>query len=250
MTTEADESQTPALPTPAVATPAAPVVPDTPAVPDPKKPEPAAESTVVEYEPIEGDPGLTMALQFIGKHGVGPDSPEVQAALTGDFTFLKAKLAAAGAAGYEHYIALAEKSWEKHVATSAENHTKTATAIHAAVGGEEQWGVIQKWAMENADPEEKTAVNAMLNAGGLQARAAAILLQQMHNAAAGTVVTPANAVAGAQPAGGGAALATALSPADYGKEVAALTAKLGAYAAGKSPEMAALRERRMQYVGK
>lgn len=248
MTTE--NADVPPLSTPVVAAPAAPAPVPAPEAKEKPTDPPANEPAVIEYEPVADDPGLTMALQFIGKHGVGPDSPEVQAALKGDFTFLKAKLASAGAAGYEHYIALAEKSWEKHVATSAETHTKTATAIHAAVGGEEQWQTIQKWAGEHADDSEKSAINTMLNAGGLQARAAAMLLQQMHASAAGTVVTPAEPVAGVQPSGGGAAVAAALSPADYGKEVAALTAKLGANAAGRSKEMEALRQRRMQYVGK
>lgn len=250
MTTDADEVQVPALPTPVVAAPT-PVVPEV--KPDPTKPDPAkpdtTDSGVIEYEPIENDPGLTMALQFVGKHGIGPDSPEMAAALKGDFTFLKAKLAAAGAAGYEHYVALAEKSWEKHVAVEAESITKTAALIHTAVGGEEQWQTIQKWAGENADPEEKAAINTMLNAGGFQARAAASLLKQMHAAAAGTVVNPAEPVAGAVASGGGAAVATALSPAAYAKEVAALTAKIGSQAAGRSPELEALRQRRMQYTG-
>lgn len=247
MTTDAEVVQTPALPTPVVAPP-----PPAPVVPEVKTPVDQAatpDSTAIEYEPIENDPGLTMALQFVGKHGIGPDSPEMAAALKGDFTFLKAKLAAAGAAGFEHYIALAEKSWEKHVSTAAENITKTATLIHGAVGGEEQWQAIQKWAGENADPDEKSAINTMLNAGGFQARAAASLLKQMHAAAAGTVVNPADPVSGALASGGGAAVATALSPAAYAKEVAALTAKIGSHAAGRSPELAALRERRMQYTG-
>lgn len=249
MTTETQDQGAPALPTPVVVPPA-PVAPETPAKPEPAKPDTAAvDAGVVEYEPIPDDPGLTMALQFVGKHGIAPDSPEMSAALKGDFSFLKAKLAAAGAAGFEHYIALAEKSWEKHVAVAAETHTKTATAIHAAVGGEEQWQAIQKWAGENADPEEKTAINSMLNAGGLQARAAAILLQQMHSAAAGTVVAPASPVAGAVASGGAAPSAAALSPTDYAKEVATLVAKLGASGAGRSPEMEVLRTRRSQYRG-
>lgn len=247
MTTDADEVQVPALPTPAVASPAPAPTPE--AKPDDKKSDTPDDSGVIEYEPIENDPGLTMALQFVGKHGIGPDSPEMAAALKGDFTFLKAKLAAAGAAGYEHYIALAEKSWDKHVSSTAENITKTATLIHSAVGGEEQWQAIQKWAGENADPDEKSAINTMLNAGGFQARAAASLLKQMHAAAAGTVVNPAEPVAGAPASGGGAAVATALSPAAYAKEVAALTAKIGSHAAGRSKELEALRQRRMQYTG-
>lgn len=251
MTTENQEVQ--AAPAAAPAAAAAPVAAAQPAAPAAAPVAPAADTStpgVIEYEAIPDDPGLTMALQFVGKQGISPDSPEMEAALKGDFSFLKATLAAKGvsAAGFEHYLALAEKSWEKHVATSAENHSKTATAIHAAVGGEEQWQAIQKWAGENADPEEKTAINSMLNAGGLQARAAAILLAQMHGAAAGTVVNPANPV-GSQPSGGGAAAAGALSPADYAKEVAALTRSMGAHAAGRSPEMEALRTRRSQYRG-
>lgn len=216
-------------------------------------PAPAEPQAVVPYtyEPIEGDPGLTMALQFVGKLGITPDSLELQSAMKGDFTFIKAKLASLGAsaAGFEHYIALAEKSFDTHVKTGAEKIAAAATAIHAAVGGEDQWKTIQEWASKNADDGEKEQINSMLNAGGFQARAAAALLHQMHSNAIGVVVNPASATV-PNVAGGSNAVAAAgapLSPEAFQKEVAALVGKHGMHAAQSSPEMAALRQRRQNY---
>jgi hypothetical protein len=191
-----------------------------------------------------------MALGFIGKLGVTPEHPALQEALKGNFDYLKAHLASLGdkARGYEHYLALAEKSYEAHVSVAAETAAKTAEAIHGAVGGEEAWQSIQQWASANAEPAEKEAVNAMINAGGLQARAAALLLQSLHAKASNTVIEPKDAV-GHVPANSASTAQHALSPAAYQAEMSKLVQQYGALGAGKTPEYQALQSRRTAYRG-
>lgn len=224
--------------TPALAPTPAPAAADTPA-PD------ADAATPYEYEPIPDDPGLTMALQFVGKLGLTPESPELQAAMKGDFNFIKAKLASMGAKaqGFEHYIALAEKSFSNHVTAHSAKVAAAETAIHAAVGGPDQWQTIQAWASANADDGEKEQINAMLNAGGFQARAAAVLLHSMHSNAVGTVVNPANAAPGAASSGAPASGAP-LTAAEYANEVSKLVRQYGARGAQSAPEMKVLDQRR------
>lgn len=246
-----DENQV-AAPAPAPAPAAAPAPAPSPAAPAPAPaPAPAGDTDAVtpyEYEPIPDDPGLTMALQFVGKLGLTPDSPELKAAMEGDFNFIKAKLASMGAKaqGFEHYIALAEKSFANHVTAHGEKVAAAEAAIHAAVGGAEQWQTIQTWASANADAGEKEQINAMLNAGGFQARAAAALLHSMHSNAVGTVVTPANAAPGAA-SSAPAMTGAALSPEAYQNAIADLVKAHGMHGAYKHPDMESLRARRNAY---
>lgn len=248
MTTETTEVQAPEN------KPGAPVVPATNTPATTQTPAPVEQSgeqvEVYEYAEIPDDPGLTMALKFVGNLGLKPEHPAIAAAMQGNFDFLKAHLATLGdkARGFEHYISLAQKSWDSHVAKEGEKQTKTQEVIFQAVGGQEQWAEIQTWAKANAEPEERAEINQMINAGGMQARAAALLLQSLHAKAAGTVVVPQNAV-GQIPANGGSNVSTALSPADFQKELSALVAKVGTGALGNSPEYKSLQQRRAAFRG-
>lgn len=240
MSTE-DQVVTPPMPAPAAAPAPAPTqapAADTPAID-------VDAVTPYEYAEIPDDPGLTMALKFVGKLGLTPESPELKAAMEGDFNFIKAKLASMGAKaqGFEHYIALAEKSFANHVTEHSAKVAAAETAIHAAVGGPEQWQTIQAWASANADVGEKEQINAMLNAGGFQARAAAALLHSMHSNAVGTVVNPANAAPGAASASAPASGAP-LTAAEYANEVSKLVRQYGARGAQSAPEMKVLDQRR------
>lgn len=244
----ADENQevqtTPAAATPAAATPAAtPAAAATPAVEN-------GEPAPYEYGEIPDDPGLTMALGFVGKLGFSPESPAIAAAMQGDFSFLKAQLAALGtkAQGFEHYVALAEKSFKASVDSASTKVAATAEAIHRTVGGEENWNSIKEWATANADEGEKTELNAMLNAGGFHAKAAASYLASLHANATGTVVNPANAAPGARgspaPANG-----APLSPAEYRSAVAALVKAHGVNGADRHPDMKILDQRAANFRG-
>lgn len=222
--------------------------------PEATPPEPKAEVPPQDEGPVEyvatGDVGLDMALGFIGKLGIGPAHPAIQAAKTGDFSFIKAHLAGLGpkSVGWEQYVALAEKSFDnaKSQATAAAQQTRTV--VEQAVGGAENWGAIQQWAKANADEGERTQINAMLSAGGLQAQAAAQYLARMYEQAHDTIKEPADA---AKPTAGRPAGATngPLSPQEYNKELKALISKIGASRVGDSQEYQQLQQRRRAFRG-
>jgi hypothetical protein len=219
----------------------APVVPATPATPEPTPSEPSGE---VVYE-ATGDRGLDMALAFIGKQGFPGDHPAVQAAAEGDFSLLKAELAAKGVPGYAEFLELGEQAYartqEKNKAT-AESARK---AVHDVVGGEESWKAVQAWASANATPEEKAEINAQLSKGGLAAKAAATYLANAYSKANNVTQEPkdvTNGNGGKPPVSDGK-----LSAADYAKEVNALNIKLRGRLDG-SPEYAALQTRRLAAI--
>lgn len=233
----------PAAPAAPVAIGAAPVEPVVPAAAAPV----AAEAVV--FQP-SGDAGLDLAANWIAGLGIPKDDPSIVAALEeGNFDFLKAKLATLGdkARGWEQYIALAEKGMTSLRTAADAQVAATNTLVYEAVGGEEAWGQIAEWATANAEPAEKEGINAMLSAGGIQARAAASYLQGLYNGANGTVVEPSTATtptAKAQPVTN-----SALSAREYSDEVRKLANKIGGGNLNGSPEYAALQQRRLAYRG-
>lgn len=226
MTTETQNVAAPA-PAPAAAAPSpapAPAPVDQVAI---GAPAPApAESTAISYEPTN-DPGLDMALDFLGKLGIGPEDAAMAAAMNGDFAMLKGKLSGLGdkAKGWEKYVALGEKAAKESSEKATAKVAADKALIHSAVGGEENWKAISEWAGKNAEPAEKDAVNAALKQGGLVAKVMAQWLSAQHAKASGTVKTPANVAAPG--AAGKADVAGPLTAADYSKEVQALRSKLG-----------------------
>ena len=219
----------------------APVVPAAPA----EAPVPAAGA----FEP-SGDAGLDLAANWITSLGIPKDDPAIQAALEeGNFDFIKAKLATMGdkARGWEQYIALAEKGMTS-LRTAAEAQVAATNAlVYEAVGGEEAWGKIAEWAGANAEPAEKEGINAMLAAGGIQARAAASYLQGLYSGANGVVVEP---TAATVPTAKAAPVTNAaLSAREYSDAVRQLANKIGGGNLNGSPEYAALQQRRLAYRG-
>lgn len=217
-----------ATPPAAPAAPAAPLnigeVPAVPAAPAAPAPTAAGAPTPVEYEPT-GDPGMDLFLSFIGKQGFGADDPAVKAAEVGDFSLLRAQLALKGdkAQGWEQLVALGEKSFNAQLEASKAKAAKDAAAIHSAVGGAENWAKVQAWAAQNAEPEERTAVNAALKAGGIAAKAMALYLNQLYS---GT--NPPKAGKDALPNGG--ATPNPVSPislAEFNQQSAAMARKTG-----------------------
>lgn len=243
--------QAPAAP---VVEPVAPVVPATAALPiDPVTPpvapsEPAAPSGEA-FEPT-GDAGLDLAASWVQGLGIAADDPAIIAALEdGNFDFIKAKLASLGdkARGWEQYMALAEKGMGNLKAAATAQANETLGVIHEVVGGAEAWEPIKAWATANAEPAEKEAINSMFEAGGLQARAAASLLNSMYQQASGTVVEPMAATTAAPANSKGTT--SALSPSEYAAELNKLATKIGSHRLDASPEYAALRSRRLAFLG-
>lgn len=207
--------------------------------------EPAAadKGAAIAYEPT-GDVGLDMALDFVGNLGFGPNDPVIAAAAEGNFDLLKAKLAGMGdkAKGWERFVALAEKSFTDTKAKTTEKVAKDTAAIHAVVGGADEWKAISEWAGTNAEPEEKAAVNAALKAGGIQGKAMAAYLAGLYGRAQGTTIEPGKVTADA--AGGKGDGAGPLTAKDYSTEVQKLRQTLG-YDFESSQQYRNLQQRRI-----
>lgn len=223
---------------PAVPNPADLSISDPP--PKPGSTPPDAETVVYERT---GDAALDMVLGFVGRMGIHPEDPAMQAAQNGDFAPLKIKLAGMGdkAKGWEEFAALGESSFkstsEKENARKAEELKK----VHDVVGGKEKWDAIRTWAKTAAEPAEAEAVNKALGMGGIVAKAMASHLERLHRNATGTVVQGADALP--RDAKGQQNANAPLTRQQYAIEVEALRGRLG----GKmdaSPEYRALQQRR------
>jgi len=229
----------------AAAAPAVPANPTTPAA-QTASDTPAAPQPVVWEK--TGDAGLDMALGFVGARGFGPQHPAVQAAVRGDFSLLKAELAGMGdkAIGYEAYVALAEKAYEQDKARAEAQEAMSVQAVHSAVGGEAAWAEIHQWAKANADPHERAEINAMMDAGPRQAKAAALYLKTLYENANGSVQAPASAV---KPGASGHRSSTAGGPItdarEYSRLVLELEKKVGKANIQDHPEYLQLKQRRL-----
>ncbi|UCR81421.1 scaffold-like protein [Brevundimonas phage AA] len=210
------------------------------------------EGGVIEYAPT-GDPGMDMALSFVGKLGFDPNHPAMLKAGEGDFSFIKAALAGLGAkaTGWEQYVALAERSYEGAVEKANATATEVRNAIYTTAGGEEQWGQIAAWAKDVATPEQKASINRMLASDPTEARAAVMMLKAQYEAASGTTIEPANPLRASTPgAGSDTNSVQPLSPKEYASEVDKLMRTKGPHAVNaNSPEYRALQQRALAYRG-
>lgn len=209
---------------------------------------PAEDAPTQAYQPT-GNAGLDLGLQFIGNLGFGADHPAVKALAKGDFAPIEKALSGMGdrAAGYQPYLQVAKDYAKQELAKAEASSKETETAVVQAVGGTAQWNAIQKWASENADPQEKVQINAAFKAGPLVAAAMARQLAQVYAASGqATTATPTGLKNGAA---GGTATTGALSPEQYRAEVAQLRAKHG-WNLDQTPEYKQLQQRRKAYQGK
>lgn len=212
---------------------------ETPKQDAPKAQEPSSEPPKVDEVPSvtgedgavvydeTGDAGLDLALSFIGKLGITGTDPAMVAAANGDFTFLEAKLSTLGdeARGWEKHIQLGKEAFGRQLYAYKAEQGKTLSAVHSVVGGEANWKNLVAWAGKEATPDEKAALNAMFDAGPIQARMAAQSILAAYQSAKGTTINPANP---ASAASGAAPVAPKImSRQDYAKEVDALYKKLG-----------------------
>ncbi len=176
----------PAAPAPAPAPAPSPTPAPTPAPePAPQEEPSPGESEAVQYEPT-GDPTLDYVLGYIGEQGLDYDNPAVQAALSGDFAQLEVELLKKGAVGADKIIALAQRSFEQFQEQETARNAETGQALIEIAGGEEQWEEVVTWARENAEPEEKEEINALLQKGGISAKIAAQFLVTSFRASQGT----------------------------------------------------------------
>lgn len=188
-----------------------------------KKP---GEPQEIKFEPT-GDPGLDLTLGFLGRLGFDIDHPAMAAAGNGDFGLLKAELALLGdkARGWEQVLAVGEAAYTKKQEAFKEKAAKDAAAMAEAAGGVDQWNKVKEWAGKNAEPEERTQINAALKQGGMVGQAMAAFLATQW-AQAGNVtdrgrsaVNENAGIAGGQP--------SSVSPADYAKGINELKKQYG-----------------------
>lgn len=199
-------------------------------------PKPTAEQA---FGKPTGDAGLDLALNFLAGHGYNAESPAIIAAKSGDFSLLKAELAAKGVQGAAEYAALAEQGY-KRLAEADEAKTESIRQlVYEEVGGEEAWEQVHEWAKENVQPEQHEAINAALLQGGIVASAMAQYLASQMNATGN--VAPASPVVGER-AGAAPATNGTLTMAEYQAEVRKLSqAKRGLI--DGTPEYLALQRR-------
>lgn len=198
-----------------------------------------------------GDNKLDMALTFVGKHGFGPGHPAIVAAVNGDFSLLKAQLAEKNVAGADAYLALAESAYERIHGEELARRAKDKAMVEEIVGGPEAWAEVQKWAGENADADEKTALQSMLGKGGAEAKIAAGWLAANYQRATGGI--PEGEGAGPRVSdlkgGAGTGGTDALSPREYSTEVSKLRQSYKGGRMEDSAQYKALGERRARYKG-
>jgi hypothetical protein len=223
------------------------LIPETPAVPAVPVTLVAdtSQDEVFAYDPT-GDVGLDMALDFAGKAGIGSTHPAMVAAQGGDFGILKATLAAKGVAGWEQFVALGEAAYARTSKDQAEKAAKDQAAVYELAGSKEDWQAVQKWAGENATPEEKAEINALLNKGGIAAKGAVNYLLQAYAKAGNVVKEPAEALGNASRGGIPTTETGPLSPRAYSDAVNKLNNKLGGRMDG-TPEYTALQARRAAF---
>lgn len=241
----------PAAATEAPATPVtAALAPPTEPTPLPVEGEAGDKAGTFKYETTQHS-GLDAALAFVGKHGFGPESPAMKAAINGDFSLLKAELSEKGAPGADAYVMLAENAFKELKGKEDARRAEDKAALDKIVGGEENWAAIQDWAKTHAEPDEAAALKDMLGKGGAQMKIAAGFLAGAYQRATGGV--PEGEGSGPRVAevnGTPVATTNALSPGEYGREVAkARMAFKGSEGFEQSAAYRSLADRRARFKG-
>lgn len=220
--------------------PAKPEVPEAKPEVTPEEPGAVEDNGMQQYiDQYQADnPALGLALGFLRDAGISPTDPAFQLAeVEGDFELLKATLAAKNLPGTDAMVSILEKAVASHFEAIEQHEKQTADLVKSVLG--EQQDEVLEWARSTASDEEKTAFNDMLEAGGVYARAAAVLLREAFTGAGNTVPAQ-HAIKTAETAQGGH---TPLTARDYAAEVEKLARQLGGDPRG-SQEYAALTRRR------
>ena len=210
----------------------------------------------VAYNPT-GDRGLDMALEFVGKHGFGPDHPSMVPAIeSGNFDLLKVELIAKGVSPQEAevYLTLATKAYEKFSADTKTKQAADKAAVEKIAGGPEQWTAVTEWVKSNADEGEANALRGLLAKGGKEAEIAASFMVNAYARQNGDPSVPETDGAGPRVAatnGASSVTNNALSPQEYGLAVAQArgqhNSRTGAFEDSKVYKD--LKDRRMRYRG-
>lgn len=136
------------------------------AVPEAAKPQPGDAEVLDKagYAAVDNDPGLNYAMKFLAGNGFNADNPAVEAAFGGDFSLLKAELAAKGIGGWEQALGLAEQSYDRHVKEGEAQAAKVGeivTGVATARGVD--WEAAVAHVGKTASADERTAINGLLS---------------------------------------------------------------------------------------
>lgn len=232
--------------------PKTPVQPVEPVVPEinnlnDNNVEPKDEENIQDTpQPFEktGETGLDVALDFAFKHGYSSTHPSILAASNGDWSLIEAELATKNIPGYKEMVELAKKGFANLVEKQEKVQKEIEAAVMSVVGNDNaMYQSILDFASKNADPAEREQLNAMFDAGPLQAKAAMMILREAYETAVGTTVKPQSAVKGQIPSSvntqsGG------LSRSEYVTAVKELANRIGSHNLNNSPEYKELNRRR------
>lgn len=187
----------------------------------------------------QDNPALSLALGFLRDAGISPTDPAfTKAEVEGDFTLLKAMLATKDLPGTEAMVSILEKAVADHHAAAEAHEAKTTELVGNILG--ENKDTILEWVRENAETDEKEGINELLAAGGIYARAAAVLMRDAYINAGQTVAAKSAVVKGQVPAGGES---TPLTAREYAQKVQELSRELRGDPRN-SPQYAQLTRRR------
>ena len=151
--------------------------------------EGSIEDYITQFE--QSKPALSLALSFLKDAGITTTDPAFQMAEgSNDFTLLEAILAQKGLPGTDQMVAILKAEAAANAAQKEAAQKETDELVQSILG--EDTEAILDWAVENATPDECGAIDKMLGAGGVYARAAAIMLQQAYSGA--NVTVPSKAV--------------------------------------------------------
>lgn len=155
----------------------------------PEPTEGSIDSFIAHFE--QSKPALSLALTFLKDAGITANDPAFKMAeSSNDFTLLEAVLAQKGLPGTEQMVAILKAEAAENAAKLEAEQKATDELVQSILGEDSE--AILDWAVENASAEESEAINSMLGAGGVYARAAAIMLQQAY--AGANVTVPSKAV--------------------------------------------------------
>lgn len=182
--------------------------------------EAAASAKPAAFEPT-GDPALDVSLGYAASQGLTPDSPEIAAARTGDFSKLEEFFKSKNAPGWEAQVALAKDAYQRMAAAVQEADKKVFELITSEVKGADRWREIQEWAKTAIKPEDRDEINTTLARGGFAARAMARHLDAEYTKATGRQAKDPSP--GGTTSGGAAD--TALTSKEFGRLSAAIAMK-------------------------
>lgn len=202
------------------------------------KPAPAPQEPVAEFEET-GDPALDVSLSYAAQQGLKPDSPEIVAARTGDFSKIEAYFKEKGSPGYEKQLALAKGAYERVVADAKSRNDAIVKTVYGVAGGEAQWKEASAFVAQAATPAEREQINEALGKGGVIAEAMAAFVVRTYQSKA-----PRNAKQAAADAPAGGNGDAPLTAREYAKQVDALTRASRGKPIDGLPEYAALKQRR------